>query len=185
MILQAMNTVSKTEFTAVRFGNVLGSNGSVVPIFKKQIESGGPVTVRHKDVIRYFMTAQEASKLVILAGSMAKGGEIFVLNMGDPVNMDKLARDLIKLSGFTPDEDIEIKYTGLLPGEKLYEELLIAEENLVPTDNDRIYVSQIIDTSMDDLKGKLEILGNALTKGDIETVEALKTTVPTFAPNSF
>lgn len=182
MIVQAMNTVSPTEFIAVRFGNVLGSNGSVIPIFKKQIAVGGPVTVRHPEVIRYFMTVQEASKLVILAGSLAKGGEIFVLDMGEPVKMDKLARDLIRLSGLTPDEDIEIRYTGLKPGEKLYEELLMADESLVATDNSKIFVSRILDVTMDELEEKLRIIREGLTQGDPETVAALRQTVPSFKP---
>ena len=142
MIVQAMDKKGTTEFAAVRFGNVLGSNGSVIPLFKKQIEEGGPVTVTHPEVTRYFMTIPEAVSLVIQAGAYAGHGEIFVLDMGKSMKIDELDRNMIKLSGFEPDQDIHIKYVGLRPGEKLYEELLLDEEGLQQTDNELIYIGK-------------------------------------------
>lgn len=180
MIIQGINEISDTEFVAVRFGNVLGSSGSVIPLFKKQIEQGGPVTVTHPDIIRYFMLIPEAAQLVIQAGAMAKGGEIFVLDMGEPVKIDKLARDLIRLSGFKPDEDIKIEYTGLRPGEKLYEELLMAEEGLNNTKYQKIYVARPMKITIQELEEKIRILEKVLDKDDKEIIRALQAVVPTY-----
>jgi len=166
MIVQSLNPTSKTEFASVRFGNVLGSNGSVIPLFKAQIAAGGPVRVTHKEIIRYFMTVSEAVSLVMTAGDMAKGGEIFVLDMGDPIKMMDLAEMLIRLSGFKPYKDIGIEITGLRPGEKLYEEMLMAEEGLKTTANNKIFVGQPIDIEPEYLFKRLNILKNVADAND-------------------
>lgn len=181
MIIQRMAKVSKTSFVAVRFGNVLGSNGSVIPLFKEQIKNGGPVTVTHPDIIRYFMTIPEAVALVLIAGSMAMGGEIFVLDMGEPVKIRDLAENLIRLSGLVPGKDVEIKYTGLRPGEKLYEELLMDEEGMKKTSNKKIYIGQPITFDVDTLVGDLEILrGYAEENNKDKIIDSLLSVVPTF-----
>ena len=170
----------RTEFAAVRFGNVLGSNGSVIPLFKKQIENGGPVTVTHPDIIRYFMTIPEAVSLVLQAGTYAKGGEIFVLDMGAPVKIDTLARNLIKLSGYKPDEDIKVVYTGLRPGEKLYEEKLMAEEGMTTTPNQLIHIGKPIPFDMERFMKQLDVLAAASFMNSPDIVRLVAGVVPTF-----
>lgn len=180
MIVQTLDKFYPTEFVAVRFGNVLGSNGSVIPLFKKQIAEGGPVTVTHPDIIRYFMTIPEAVSLVLQAGAYAKGGEIFVLDMGEPVKIADLAKNLIRLSGFKVGEDIEIKYTGLRPGEKLYEELLMDEEGLQATDNNLIHIGKPIDMNEAVFMKQLKELKAASEKDSKAIRQMVKEMVPTY-----
>jgi hypothetical protein len=183
MIVQTYNEISKTDFVAVRFGNVLGSNGSVIPLFKRQIEAGGPVTVTDPNIIRYFMTIPEAVSLVLQAGAYAKGGEIFILDMGEPVKIDDLAKNLIRLSGYTLGVDMEIKYTGLRPGEKLYEELLMKEEGLQETDNKLIHIGKPIEFDKENFFNNLEKLKEEAYSETGNIRESLKKVVVTYHPD--
>ena len=180
MIVQTYNKRSKTEFVAVRFGNVLGSNGSVIPLFKKQIAVGGPVTVTHPDIIRYFMTIPEAVSLVLQAGAYAKGGEIFILDMGEPVKILTLAENLIRLSGYKPYDDIDIEFTGLRPGEKLYEELLMDEEGMQDTDNKLIHIGKPIEIDEEKFLRQLEELKQVCQTEPMEIRRMIKEIVPTY-----
>ncbi len=185
MIVQTWNKKSQTDYVAVRFGNVLGSNGSVIPLFKEQIENGGPVTVTHPDIIRYFMLIPEAVSLVLQAGAYANGGEIFILDMGQPVKIRELAENLIRLSGHTPGVDIEIKYTGLRDGEKLFEELLISEEGIQKTQNDLIYVARPMEFDSDRLFDRLDYMRDIIEDAQgTEIVDIIKELVPTFNPQN-
>lgn len=180
MVVQTVNERSKTEFVAVRFGNVLGSAGSVIPLFRKQIKEGGPVTVTHKEVIRYFMTIPEAVQLIFQANAYANGGEIFVLDMGEPVKIDDLARNMIRLSGFEPDVDIKIEYTGLRPGEKLYEELLMSGEGLKKTKNDLIYIGSEVDFDKAEFEESLMELKAINETSERELRDKITQIVPTY-----
>ncbi len=180
MIVQTFNAKSKTEFVAVRFGNVLGSNGSVIPLFKKQLEQGGPLTVTDPNIIRYFMTIPEAVLLVLQAGANAKGGEIYVLDMGEPVKILTLAENLIRLSGFEPYKDIGIEFTGLRSGEKLYEELLMAEEGLKATENELIHIARPIDIDTEVLTNTLEEMRTAMYDENADIRGLVKRIVPTY-----
>ncbi len=187
MYVQGLNRhhSNNTRFIITRFGNVLGSNGSVIPLFKKQIESGGPITVTHKDIIRYFMTIPEACQLVLEAGTMGKGGEVYVFDMGEPVKIVDLAKKMIQLSGLILDRDIEIKFTGLRPGEKLFEELLHSNENTIPTYHNKIMIAKVIAEEFDILSGSLKQLEVILSKMDnIEIVAELKRIIPEYISNN-
>ncbi|NLZ49309.1 MAG: polysaccharide biosynthesis protein [Clostridiales bacterium] len=183
IMVQAFDKVSETEFVAVRFGNVLGSNGSVIPLFKEQIAKGGPVTVTHPEINRFFMTIPEAAQLVLQAGAMADGGEIFVLDMGKPVKIVDLARDLIRLSGLKPDEDIKIKYTGLRKGEKLYEELLMSEVALTSTNHEKIFVEKPMEYDMEFVKQSVEEFQNIIYSDKEEIFKLIQKKVPTYKRN--
>lgn len=180
-VIEALKT-TQTEFVAERFGNVLGSNGSVIPLLKKQIEAGGPVTVTHPDIIRYFMTIPEAVSLVLLAGTYAKDGEIFVLDIGEPVKIDTLARNLIRLSGFTPRVDIDLTYTGLRSGEKLYEEKLMAEEGLRKTKNELIHIGCPIPFDIEEFLQQLDGLLEAAYTSKDNMKERVQRVVTTYHP---
>jgi Polysaccharide biosynthesis protein. len=184
MTIQLFNRMSETDLAAVRFGNVLGSSGSVVPFFKKQIEKGGPVTVTHPEMRRYFMTIPEAVQLVLEAGAMAKGGEIFVLDMGKPVLIYDLACDLIRLSGYEPEKDIKIEFTGLRPGEKLFEEISLAEEDVVKTPNNKIYICKPVEYNERELSELIKQLEDRINKGDEQGMfSCVSRLVPTFKYN--
>ena len=183
MIVQMMDRkCPDTDFVAVRFGNVIASNGSVIPLFKKQISAGGPVTVTDKNIIRYFMTIPEAVSLVLQASYYAAGGEIFVLDMGDPVRIDDMARNLIRLSGYVPNVDIMIEYTGLRPGEKLYEELLMDEEGLQSTDNELIHIGRPIEMDDGEFEAKLAVLEAASVSESTDIRAIVEDIVPTYHP---
>ena len=182
MVIQMMNHMTETNFVAVRFGNVLGSNGSVIPLFKRQIAAGGPVTVTDPNIIRYFMTIPEAVSLVLQAGAYARGGEIFVLNMGEPVKILDLATNLIKLSGYKPGEDIEIKFTGLRPGEKMYEELLMNEEGLKETANKMIFIGKPIEFDEEEFRRQLDLLEQEAVNEDGDIRKEVMKIVPTYHP---
>ncbi len=181
--IQVLAATSLTKFTTVRFGNVLGSNGSVIPMFKEQIKAGGPVTVTDPEVVRYFMTIPEASQLVLQAGCLGQGGDIFVLDMGEPVRILELAEELIRLSGLEPYEDIEITFTGLRPGEKLYEELLIEGEGILPTSHEKIRVVSALKVDKAAWEAELDLLYTAAHNNDIVGIaEGLRRLVPEYSP---
>jgi FlaA1/EpsC-like NDP-sugar epimerase len=180
LIVRYMNSISGTQFSAVRFGNVLGSNGSVVPLFKRQIEYGGPITITHPEVTRYFMTIPEAVSLVIQSGAMMKGGEIFVLDMGKPVKIVDLARSLITLSGLKPDVDIDIEYVGLRPGEKLYEELLTSEDGVDVTKNDKIFIEKAKEIEYEKYIQEIKSFDPGDFESSEKVIEFIKRLVPAY-----
>ena len=180
LLIMELNSGSQTRYAAVRFGNVLGSRGSVVPTFKRQIEEGGPITVTHPEMTRYFMTIPEAVQLVIQAGAMSKGGEIFVLDMGEPVKIMDLAQDLLKLYGYEPGKDIDIKISGIRPGEKLFEELFTAREQMAATHNERIYISNIDTDVRSGTLNKVEEFFSSNDVTDINTLQLIKNVLPEF-----
>jgi len=185
MLVQGQNGcgLSQTRFMIVRFGNVVGSVGSVVPMFKKQIQKGGPVTVTHPEVTRFFMTIPEACQLILQAGAMGNGGEIFILDMGTPIKIDDMARDLIRLSGFEPDVDIKIEYIGLRPGEKLFDELITEGENVVPTSHGKIMVLKGVECDLQTLNGKIEKLNSyARDQAKDKIIKVLEKIVPDYKP---
>ncbi|HHY13826.1 MAG TPA: polysaccharide biosynthesis protein, partial [Thermoanaerobacterales bacterium] len=183
IIIQMISMRSDTVFSAVRFGNVLGSRGSVIPLFQKQIQKGGPITVTHPEIIRYFMTIPEAVQLVIQAGALAKGGEIFVLDMGEPVKIADLAEDMIRLSGLEPSVDIKIEYIGLRPGEKLYEELLLNEEKMTATKYEKIYIEEPTFTDSKTFEKEIDKLQKLLFTSNSNLDKVIKTLVPTYRNN--
>jgi FlaA1/EpsC-like NDP-sugar epimerase len=183
LYIQALSQQSETRFVTVRFGNVLGSTGSVIPIFQEQISRGGPVTVTHPEMKRYFMTIPEACQLVLQAATMGQGGEIFILDMGSPVEILELARDLIRLSGLRPDEDIEIRFTGMRPGEKLFEELVVAEENADKTRHPKIFVGRLTPHPLEEVKTQLTELCELVDSADVARIRAkLSAIVPEYTP---
>jgi FlaA1/EpsC-like NDP-sugar epimerase len=183
-VLKSFAKKSSTRFVAVRFGNVLGSRGSVIPLFKNQIENGGPITITHPKMIRYFMTIPEASKLVVQAGAYGKGGEVFILDMGDPVRILDLAEDLVRLSGLEVGKDIEIKFTGIRPGEKLFEELLTASEGITATRNRKIFIARPEEVDDEILMDQVASLEEAARMGKShKIIKALQKIVPSFSPN--
>ena len=185
LFIQSLNEHSQTAFITTRFGNVLGSNGSVVPRFREQIKAGGPITVTHPDITRYFMTISEASRLVMEAGAMGNGGEIFLFDMGEPVRILDLAEKMIKLSGFRPYEDIDIIFTGLRPGEKLIEELLIQSENTIETHHPKITKARVVAEPLNKVVGQLDKLTQSFNSGDSRSlVKGLKEIVPEFISNN-